>query len=278
MPPIAHVEFLAPYQRIIDGEVDPKADSARLIDNPIGVGAVGGSGTRLIAQVLTELGVAMATPINRAGDALEWPPFKAILNSEANRGRDRATLIASASQAFETFLDARRQELGLTGRAGWKVPGTFHWLRDLNSYFPRMQYIHLMRNGLDMAYSGNQEQAANWGPQMGLSIERDSDGRITPASMLEYWLTANEQALAEASECLGERCYLLRFEQLCAQPRQQMQQLREFLQLPASEETVAKVAAMVHPPKSVGRYRELPWQTDFTDEQLRRLEALGYAA
>src|SRR5262249_24496407 len=48
-------------------------------------------------------------------------------------------------------------------RWGWKEPNTHVFLDRLQTAFPEMKYIHVMRNGLDMAYSENQNQLKLWG-------------------------------------------------------------------------------------------------------------------
>jgi hypothetical protein len=45
---------------------------------------------------------------------------------------------------------------------GWKEPNTYIILEKLNEYYPNMKYIHLIRNGLDMAFSENQNQVKLW--------------------------------------------------------------------------------------------------------------------
>ncbi len=269
-------ELLPPYQRLIEGELEAGAGTAREVDDPIGVGAVGGSGTRLVAALLTHAGVAMASPINKAGDALEWPPYRKLLSEELLARYSRETMLSNAYRVFENLLASRRQQLGLSGRVGWKVPGTFHWIAELSRYFPRMQYLHLMRSGLDMAYSGNQVQASNWAGVVGVELTRDKNGRITPGSVLEYWLTANELALEKCAQYLPGRAYTLRFEQLCSQPHAELSSLLSFLGLALSGSELDRLVAMVKPPASIGRYRHAPWQEDFSPAQLSRLEKLGY--
>ena len=226
--------YLEPYQQIMEGQLDKNTAGAQLPD-PIGVGAVGGSGTRVVAQLLTEAGVAMASPINRAGDALEWPPYRAIFAAPAVQQMPQQMVLDSTHQAFEQLLNARRNTLGLSGRVGWKVPETFFRLEWLDSHFPELQYVHLIRHGLDMAYSDNQRQAKNWLETLGLDATRNAGGRLAAGSMLEYWLTANELAKETMARVLPGRSYLLRFERLCAQPKQEIAALLAFLQLPCPQ-------------------------------------------
>lgn len=265
-----------PYEKLKTDGMPFSGTGAILLPDPIGVGAVGGSGTRLLAQVLSQAGVAMATPMNRAGDAFEWPPYRELLTEETLASYPRELILRNALHVFEQMLITRRERLGLSGRCGWKVPGTFHWLQELGEFFPGFQYIHLVRSGLDMAYSGNQNQVKNWAGHLQVPLEYGDDGRVTAHTMLEYWLTANEQALATAQRCLPGRMLVVRFEELCAKPAEVLRDVMAFLSLEIGEQQLADIVALVKTPGSMGRYRQFDWRSDFTAQQLARLEQLGY--
>lgn len=207
---------------------------------------------------------------------MEWPPLARLGEPPWTQVGERHAVVCRVLHTFERLLERRRGYLGKTGRVAWKVPGTYLWLRDLAAFFPRLQYIHLMRNGLDMAYSSNQRQARSKGPGLGLCMQVDDDGRLTPRSMLDFWLTANENAISAGSALLGDRFLLLRFEDLCAQPRREISRLLEFVGASMEPRTLLQLADSISAPPSVGRYRKAPWQTDFSSEQLARLAQLGY--
>ncbi|WP_169844001.1 hypothetical protein [Halioglobus japonicus] len=169
-----------PYAALVDGTIEYHGNQAAYTPDPIAIGAVGGSGTRVLAQVLTEAGVAMATPSNEAHDALEWPPMKMIINRPRLQKIPVDQRMHAAFWGLEQLLDARRQEQGLSSRVGWKVPVTHLWLRELGDYFPGSQYIHILRNGLAMAYSRNQRQLRMWGKSLGIHTHFDDDGMAPP--------------------------------------------------------------------------------------------------
>lgn len=269
--------MLPAYERLITHELDPDPATARSIQDPVGIGAVGGSGTRLMALIVTAGGLVPASPLNRAGDAMEWPPFKRLLTPEMEARYGRSVLMRNIFGTFEQLLIKQRERHGTGVRSSWKVPGTFFWLRELSDYFPRMQYIHLIRNGLDMAYSGNQNQIGNWAGHLGVEIEYQSDGKVRPRSMLEYWLSANEHALAVGRECLGDRMMLVRFEKLCEKPVTEVERVLRFLDLDAGPGRVTELAELIRSPGSLGRHRNFDWEKEFSPEQLRRLESLGYS-
>jgi len=268
--------MLEAYENLIAGEISTTFSTAKFLTNPIGVGAVGGSGTRIVARILSEAGVAMASPLNRAGDALEWPPYRELLCPKLTEHYSRELILNNAYRAFEQLLIQRRTALGLIGRAGWKVPGTFHWLEELNTYFPGFQYIHLIRNGMDMAYSQNQTQIINWAEALNVPVEFLPCGKVRAHSMLQYWLEANERALAVAEHYMPGRMLIVQFEKLCSNPVAEINRVLEFLQISVLPGQVEKIAAMVTPPHSIGRFADYDWQKEFSEQQLQRLAKLGY--
>lgn len=261
---------------MLEGNLDVSIRQAQHIPDPISVGAVGGSGTRLVAEILTAMGVAMATPINEASDALEWPPMRDLLSDPMLAKFTREHILYNAFSGLERLLALRKHNLGLTGRSGWKVPTTHLWIAELAHFFPKLQYVHLLRNGLDMAYSGNQRQAQQWATAQDVVLDRDEAGKVCPGSMLEYWLSSNEAGLNTGAQCLGPRMHVIRFEALCADPEEQIEELARFLGIPVSRDVVQALAGNIHVPASQGRYLQQDWRNDFTADQLQRLGKLGY--
>ena len=268
--------MLKAYQNLLDGELEYRGDHASQIKDPIGIGAVGGSGTRVLLQIMAASGVAMAAPINQAGDAIEWPPLKQLLDDPRLAELPRERLLPAILGVFEGLLARRRDTLNMTGRAGWKVPETFHWLAELSQFFPDFQYVHLVRHGLDMAYSGNQNQVEKWAPRLNLDIDYDQRGKISPRSKLEYWLRANEQTLRVAGQYLPGRMLVVRFEDLCNAPGPELERILAFLDLHPAQTDREALARVVKQPRSVGRYRRHDWRNEFSASQLARLAALGY--
>jgi hypothetical protein len=270
--------MLKPYADLLAGDLPYQGTQAEYVPDPIAVGAVGGSGTRVVAQVLAEACVAMGAAHNVSNDAVEWPPLEKFLRPAMLDRYSRATVLRNAFNLFEKLLYLRRETLGLSGRIGWKVPGTHLWLEELAAYFPQMQYVHVIRHGLDMAYSSNQRQLRVWGHLLGIEARFDADNRAAPADALEFWLRANEAAIERADRLLNGRFFLLRFEELCDRPERELRRLFDFLGVQADDEQLAGLAAQIRSPKSRNRYQRQTWRDDFSDQQLQRLAALGYTA
>ena len=132
---------------------------------------------------------------------------------------------------------------------GWKAPSTYIVLNRLADSMNDLKYIHIIRNGLDMAYSQNQNQLRIWGQSiLGL------DGAITPRNSLKYWRWANEQTLS-IGERLGSRFLLVKFEALCSEPKTEVKRILEFAGLATDEALLARLTGLVSTPNTIGRHR-----------------------
>ena len=155
---------------------------------------------------------------------------------------------------------------------GWKEPNSHIYLEELVDYYSDMRYIHVIRHGLDMAYSKNQNQVRFWGAMYGF---KHSDENHDPVSSFRYWLKANQKAVSFGKKLITDRFLIINFEDLCNSPEKEIKRVIEFLQLPLSNETLDKVAKIPSPPSSIGRYKEHDtfWMTD---DDIKSLNMFGY--
>ena len=84
--------------------------------------------------------------------------------------------------------------------------------------------------------------------------------------------------MERADRLLNGRFLLLRFEELCDRPARELARLFDFLGMRVDSDQMTELAAQIRSPDSRNRYRHRPWRSDFTAQQLARLEALGYTA
>lgn len=226
---------------------------------PIAIGGIGGSGTRLIAGLLRDAGVFMGNDLNEANDLL-W--FTLLFKYEGvhdidDDQFDRLTDLLQAGLAGGKRLDARARDLVSTlcreerpghtrellrnaadsllaaaeqpahnGRWGWKEPNTHIVIKRLWRRMPDLRYVHVVRHGVDMAFSRNQNQLALWGPRV-----LGHDGDTSPSRSLQYWRKVHSQlqALLAANP---QRMYWLDYDEFCHDPENGFERLRRFLALP----------------------------------------------
>ena len=75
----------------------------------------------------------------------------------------------------------------------WKEPNSHIYLPYLFRQYPALKYVHVIRHGLDLAFSINQVQLQNWSFLFGL--KRPKSKSEVPAASLKYWVRANERAI-----------------------------------------------------------------------------------
>jgi len=272
--------------------------SQYIISSPIVIGGVGGSGTRLVVDLLKKMNIFMGNELNESNDNMQltpsFPTFRRLIQGEENlppetlksqfwnsikpnflkRYQDKKINDEKKRIIFEKlsqFEKIMRYDFVLQPYSGWgwKVPGNFLILEYLAEYFDNLKYVHTIRHGLDMAYSANQNQLHNWGPFFGVDVK----GLPLPKASLKYWIRANQKAIAVENNLLKERFLLLNFDTLCLHPTQEIQSLANFLGLPNLD--VTELSKIVRIPDSLGRYKKHDLSI-FDNEELDEVRKFGF--
>jgi len=248
------------------------SDQARYNEGPVAIGGVGGSGTRVIAEIAKVLGIYMGTTVNRANDHLGFLPTRQLL-LEPNHV-SRTTIITEQFRQFEKTMHSEFFEQKIYKNWGWKVPGQFYFLHYTSNYFPKMKYIHTIRHGLDMAFSRNKNQLRNWGPSLGIQAKSPDD----PIAALEYWIRANDLAIEKGKSLLKDHFFLLNYDDLCKSPKQTISHLVEFItdDTSPSAEFVSELIELVKPPSPVNRYLNYDYGNIFDSQSIDRVREFGF--
>ena len=167
-------------------------------------------------------------------------------------------------------------ERGTSGEShtawGWKEPNSHIYLERIRRHFhghPR--YVHVIRNGLDMAYSTNQWQVRTWGWLYGIPPAEV----VTASTALDYWIRANKTAVRFADGLFGNDFLLVNFDDLCADPAHGVRRIVEFLAIDASSPLLAQLTSIPRMPRSSGRWRS-SGLSEFSREQVSEVAALGF--
>lgn len=270
---------------------------------PIVVGGIGGSGTRLIAQLMKDMNYYMGNDLNAAQDNLWFT----LLFKRHETYRSRGALFDACLETFLTtmtghrvlntsqqelvhkvacehrdqhFLDwlqlraqtllANRVAIDANTNWGWKEPNSHLYLDRLAQRLPNLKYIHVMRNGLDMAFSQNQNQFKLWG-----HIFLGDTFPITPANSLKYWCHV-QQRITRIGQNLGDRFLLLNYDEFCNQPERGLKKLLHFLEHDISDRQFSKLCERVVPPESIGRFRHANLN-QFDPRDVAYVAELGFA-
>lgn len=155
---------------------------------------------------------------------------------------------------------------------GWKEPNTHIYLPFLIRAFKDVKYIHVIRNGLDMAFSRNQAQLFNWGPIYGVS----TDTKQFPLQKLslQYWIKANKKAI-EVGKSLGKNFLVVNFDELCLNPQENMNNLLRFIGIEIDEIKFNELKNIIKVPASIGRFRDKNLSI-FSEEEIAEVRKLGF--
>ena len=234
-------------------------------DGPRVMGATGGSGTRVLARAALRAGMYIGEDRNRSEDALDFGAFSDRWVGPYVRGRRPADLVE------ELRALVGRQYAEACGRPwGWKEPRSIFLLPLLDEQLPGLRYLHLVRDGRDMALSSNQVQLRKHGnAALGASDEPETLRSVS------LWREVNLRA-ADHGEQMGDRYLRVRFEDLCADPVPEVARVLAFLGLSGDAEAIA--AAVVEPPATLGRWRQADPQlrAQLTERAADALERFGY--
>jgi Sulfotransferase family len=253
---------------------------------PVVIFGTGGSGTRVL-QVLTDhSGYYLGTNLNRAGDALDIGHF---MRRWLDRYLDKADWIGAElrgsgeheygyplamAEDFALTLEDHRNALDdPEAMWGWKAPRTILILPFVHELFAGMRAIHLVRDGRDMAYSRNQQQMRRHAP---LLLNEDHNEASEPVRSIAFWAHVNLAAARYGERELGSNYLRMRYEDVCSDPSSAVVELLDFIDSPASRESMQRVAVeKIRPSSSIGRWREhdqaeLDTLHDIAGEALRK--------
>lgn len=255
-------------------------------DAPVVVGALGGSGTRVVGEILIRSGVHLGGSLNTANDSVtatvlfnrpSWARRsthddqvecfrrlrRMLLQEQVTLG-DLVAFGWAAARPGHTEGVVRRLRYAARYRRergpgparawGWKEPNSHLFLPVLAEVFPSLRFVYVARHPLDMAFSPNLNQLGNWGWLHGVGPDGDDDA--VARAQLDFWIGATEKIRIVGPELLGDRFRMLSFEELVDEPRETTRALREFIDLPADEGELDTLAALPRRPSSHGRYRD----------------------
>jgi hypothetical protein len=265
----------------------------------VAIGGVGGSGTRVVAEIIRQFGYYMGEDLNESNDNLwysllfklrgvaDLPQreidkrafiFSAAMSGQTIRQTDHLDLVRALSRVERYNHDIgwlRKRSDSLVNRLrnnrqakqywAWKEPNTHVLVERLVSQLPNLRYIHVIRDGLDMAYSSNRTQLHYWANDIyGM---KDPD-YTSPSTALRYWRLANER-IVQLKTTNTMPILEIGFEALCHQTISQIMLLARFCNASITTNQAQFIAERtVHTPKTIGRYREMN-PTDLNPDDCR---------
>src|SRR5437660_4132332 len=228
--------------------------SQLLTRGPHLIGATGGSGTRVIARIVRHGGLFIGTRLNRSEDAIDFGEFSdrwidAFVGCEAEALPD--SMHEEMIGDLQAVLDEHVAPLGGTAQPwGWKEPRSIYLLPFFHRQFPGLKFLHVVRDGRDMAYSKNQNQLIKHGDSL---LGPAEAGWCQPLRSMALWSRINLMRANYGEQNLQGQYLRIRFEDLCREPVPTIQQVWDFFGLEDDAEAAARLE--VTPPRSLGRWK-----------------------
>lgn len=216
---------------------------SKLKYQPIIATGRGGSGTRLVSQMLQALNVFLGNQLNATEDSIEWVQVLYKIGIERSRRQASGT-----STRWRLPLQETAAELLMTGNWdghrpwGWKLPETMLALPEVFDAFKGAKLIHIIRHPVDTSLRRT-HMTSRTDNLMGNSILHaaydymgwDSDKLKTDPDYLRNavsWLYQVESVARFGREKLSPDRYLeIRYEDLCSNPISTFETLSKFLNI-----------------------------------------------
>ena len=274
--------------------LDGLRDAFQRYGSPVIVFNKSHSGSRMLAQLLDGAGIAMGAHLNESWDSLDvlelveylvtryYPDYSPLWQPERPADRELQRLIG---RVFERHLEG----VAAGRRWGWKLCETVFILPVLDYCFPAAKYVHLIRDGRDVAFCDHKGPDSPFWRKIyfntdrirthaGLRLSAQAYRRRSYLYNAIHW--SNSVATGRAyGAMLRERYLEVRYEQLCSDLVGAAQPLLTALDAPHPTPAIDRLQPTVFA-SSVGKYRRFPatWVGQVTAIEKPLLLELGYMA
>jgi hypothetical protein len=241
------------------------------------IGGTGGSGTRVFARIVHRGGMFTGNNLNASDDSLDIGHYLDRWIDRFVPYWHRPLRIPCLSEMLEDLSQAIQKHCANAAKDsprpwGWKDPRSIYLLPFFHSQFPNLRFLHVLRDGRDMAYSANQNQLNRHGRVMLSRLERL---RPQPLQSIALWNRINLMAVDYGERNLGAQYMYVRFEDLCTEPVSTVQTVLSFFNLSGDVRQIAE--AEISPPATLGRWRREPSSTGVSRAGGKALRRFGYA-
>ena len=271
------------------------------------IGGVGGSGTRVFAESLLNAGIRSLSDLNSASDYLGSTLLfkRSDIFEDIQSGRfemiwsllEKAFLGGHVPTSEEKiYIKSLTKQDRLHHSTRWLRSRSRSLLRAMKSnrddsrWFVKEPNLHIItpavldiredirmvmvvRHGVDMAFSGNQQQSQLWGHHFLPEDEMVSD----QVSSLRYWCEVHRR-IREISQQHPDRVRILSYDQLCQDPEPVLRSLFDFTGIEPTTELLMTCSSGVRSPKSIGRRHDEDLSQfsssdmDFVDEFMEQIQ------
>ena len=250
------------------------------------------SGSRMLAQLLHDAGIFMGAHRNESWDSLDvlalveylvtryYPGYEPLFDADGPVDDVLATLL---SRVFERHLEG----LVPGQRWGWKLCETAYILPVLAYCFPDAKYVHLIRDGRDVAFCDHHApNDAFWRKVYfntdrmrtveGINLTGPAYRRRSYLFNAIHWVNSVRIGRSYGA-MLGSRYREVRYEELCLDFQAESRRLMSYLEVDGPAAAAARSGTVVYE-SSIGKYRRYPasWRRQVLSIEKPLLLELGY--
>jgi len=288
-----------------------------MVTGPVVVGGVGGSGTRVVAQMMLGMGFDMGNDLNEPLDDLWFNLLFYRPTWLSNEPRLAADPIPVGLDLMRKRAFGQRRlsgpEVGFISRAwtdiahdrhfgrspsawaarriwrfsrpsasvnagyhigwGWKEPISHLVAPEILEHFGDARYVHVIRHGLDMAFSTNLNQVKFFGTLFGIAVPAGQ--RPSPVDALRYWIRASQRTVGGVCTRVPERTHIVVFDDLCRTPEREVTRLVDFLGVGLGTSRRRELSRLPAIAGSGGRYKSHDLAV-FEHRDLEAVAGLGF--
>jgi hypothetical protein len=214
-------------------------------------------------MIIEAQNVFMGAPLNAEKDALiignflehHINPVLSYTRSLNYRLADlptslRNTTLSALENAIKEMLACKPTD---QLRWGFKNPRSMFVLPFIQTLYPDFMFIHVVRDGRDIALSANKNQPLK---HFRAAFPESNIPTESPEAAIRLWAKTNQEVAAWCAEHKKNRYLCVRYEALCLLPETEIATLLDALQIPTAERK--DVSHLVSAPPGIGRWQQLP--------------------
>jgi hypothetical protein len=230
------------------------------------------SGSRALAELLTAGGIFMGAHCNESRDSLDmlnvvqflvgkyYPDYSPLWDANAPADEELARLLRRSFEQHLAGFDPSGAKFW-----GWKLCETTYILPVLDFLFPQAKFIHLIRDGRDVAFCDHHGPSDPWWSKIyfntdkmrtfrGFRLTGPSYRRRSPMFNALHWV--NSVTVGRSfGMMLRERYLEVRYEDVCRNFTPVARRVLQFAGAPEPEKAIGVMRPKIHS-GSIGKFRQ----------------------